>query len=164
MWVTPPAPIITLNGNAQPADGPVTDVPVTADGGYLLAVTAFDAAGNERRAERSFTITGGGCGLTDLEPSGRLSVDRRLRSTIRGRSGSAESVTIRVPIPGHLAGAVRRIHRRPRRRHLCRGWRSVAGHRRQRARDRVCTDAGELQRRRNPDHPPAARRATVPWS
>jgi len=95
---TPPAPIITLNGNTQPADGAVTDVPVTVDGGYLLAVTALDAAGNERRAERSFTITGGGCGLTDLSPPDGVSVTEAA-VTIRGRSGSAELVKVRVPIP-----------------------------------------------------------------
>ena len=59
----------------------------------LLAVIALDAAGNERRAERSFTITSSGCSVADLQPAD-------------GISGSTVSslMTSRLKILEHLIG------------------------------------------------------------
>ncbi len=95
----PPAPEVRLNGGVIPASGPVVEFTVEEGGGYVLTVAATDLAGNQRRAERSFSITGGGCALSDLQPSSGSIVSGE-SVTIRGRSSSAESVMVRVPIPG----------------------------------------------------------------
>jgi hypothetical protein len=95
----PPPPEVRLNGAAVAAAGTVVELPVEDDGGYVLAVAATDLAGNLRRIERSFSITGGGCALSDLQPSpGAVVAGETV--TIRGRSEGAESVAVRVPVPG----------------------------------------------------------------
>jgi hypothetical protein len=60
---------VRLNGSLQPADGPVVEVAITEDGGYLLAVKAEDAAGNQSRLERSFIVDLGACSISELQPS-----------------------------------------------------------------------------------------------
>lgn len=95
----PPPPEIRLNGSAVAAAGPVVELAVEEDGGYVLAVAAADLAGNLRRLQRSFSITGGGCALSDLQPSpGAVVAGDAV--TIRGRSEGAESVAVRVPVAG----------------------------------------------------------------
>ena len=95
----PPPPEIRLNGAPVAAAGPVVEFSVEESGGYVVAVTAADAAGNQRRTERSFSITGGGCVVSDLEPSSG-SIVSETSVTIRGRSSNADSVTVRVPDGG----------------------------------------------------------------
>ncbi|MCP4566609.1 MAG: hypothetical protein GY841_03385, partial [FCB group bacterium] len=94
-----PAPQVRLNGSVQTASVPITEVAINSDGGYLLAVTAEDHAGNQTRVDRSFVLDLGGCSLTDIEPATGTAVVASA-VTIRGRSGSAASVTIRVPVAG----------------------------------------------------------------
>ncbi|MCP4571768.1 MAG: hypothetical protein GY838_05395, partial [bacterium] len=94
----PPPPEVRLNGQPQEVTGPSLDLPIDTDGGYLVAVTAFDAAGNQTRTERSFIVDLSGCTLSDLEPSSESSVASSA-VTIRGRSGGAEAISIRVPVP-----------------------------------------------------------------
>jgi hypothetical protein len=95
----PPTPEVRLNGRLQDFDGPAVEIPVAEDGGYAVAVAAADLAGNERRVERAFSISGGGCALSELDPSSG-SVVAGNAVTIRGRGGGATSVTVRVPQPG----------------------------------------------------------------
>lgn len=87
---------LRLNGQAQTAVGSPVALTVSEDGGYLLSITARDAAGNEARAERSFVIDRGGCALSDIEPASGGSVDQAVIS-LRGRSGDATRVEIFVP-------------------------------------------------------------------
>jgi len=77
----------------------MVEIPVEDDGGYVVAVAAADAAGNERRVERSFSISGAGCSLSEIEPSsGAVVAGETL--TIRGRSSGAATVSVRVPVTG----------------------------------------------------------------
>ena len=86
---------VRLNGSLQ-SQTELSEIPVEADGGYVVSVVARDAAGNESRAERSFILDLGGCALTDIEPAAGSSVASN-QVTLRGRSGTARVVRVRVP-------------------------------------------------------------------
>jgi RHS repeat-associated protein len=87
--------VLRLNGQPQTATGSPISLRVEADGGYLLGVSARDAAGNEARAERSFVIDRGGCALSEIEPAAGSSVDQAAVS-LRGKSGDAVAVEVLV--------------------------------------------------------------------
>jgi len=87
----PLAPQILLD--ASPATAPMT---VTATGGHTIIVTAQDAAGNEKRVERTFfigTSGAGGCALSDFDPADG-SVVTTNTITLVGRSGGAVGVKV----------------------------------------------------------------------
>jgi len=94
-----PAPEVRLNGQLRDMTGPALDISVSDGGGYILTVVAHDRAGNETRIERSFVVDLAGCSLTDVEPADGSSF-AQVTVTIRGRSGAAKTVAVRVPVPG----------------------------------------------------------------
>ena len=88
-----PVPTIRLNGQDKGATAAVTDLPVAQAGGYVLSVVARDAAGIESRADRTFVLASGGCGLSALDP-GDGAIVAAPKVTLKGRSGDAASVTV----------------------------------------------------------------------
>ena len=94
-----PVPRVLLNGASVAAAAPTTEVPVPEPGGWVLSVVAFDAAGNETRATRSFVVGGGGCAISDVRPADGTSTPES-KVTIVGRCGSAGRVFVRVPSAG----------------------------------------------------------------
>jgi len=98
-----PAPQIRLNGASyDAAAAPRTEIPLTTGGGYVISVTAADAAGNEARGERSFVLDFGGCSLTDVTPNAGSAVAASA-VTFVGRANGAAAVKVRVPQPGGAA-------------------------------------------------------------
>jgi RHS repeat-associated protein len=93
-----PTPTVRLNGQLVAMNGPAIDLPINSAGGYLLSVVAVDGAGNEVRAERSFVLDLGGCGLADIRPSDGTAVGAP-SVTVIGKSGSAATVKVRVTDP-----------------------------------------------------------------
>lgn len=89
------APLVRLNGEVLDSTQGRTEVPVVEDGGYVVSVVAQDEAGNESRDERAFILDLAGCTVTDLEPGAGTAV-RGDRVSLRGRSGTAESVKVRL--------------------------------------------------------------------
>jgi len=91
--VTPVAPTVTLLVDGVAATQPAS---VTANGGHTAVAIATDAAGNQTRVERSFSIgalQSGGCGLTGFDPADG-SVVTANSTTLIGRSGGAAGVKI----------------------------------------------------------------------
>ena len=95
----PLPPEVRLNGALQPASGPGLDIPVSTDGGYLVAVIASDPAGNQARREASFSLDLGGCDISHLDPAPGSFIAAPA-VTIRGESAGARSVSIEVPVAG----------------------------------------------------------------
>jgi RHS repeat-associated protein len=96
----PPVPFVRLNGALSDASAsPRTSLAVADEGGYVVAVVALDAAGNEARAERSFILDFGGCALSDVHPAAGAAVSTAT-VTLAGRSGAAAAVAVRVPAAG----------------------------------------------------------------
>ncbi|MGK2859052.1 MAG: Ig-like domain-containing protein, partial [Thermoanaerobaculia bacterium] len=93
----------TLNGTAL-------SLPTTAPlGGHVAIAMARDAAGNEARVERSFTIgTGGGgsssCSITNLDPDERDRIVASSVTRIAGRT-NAEAVRVAGTVTEVVAGA-----------------------------------------------------------
>src|SRR5690606_2323647 len=87
---------LRLNGEVLAAAGAITELTVDEDGGYLLSVVARDQAGNESRLERSFVLDRGACVVAGLDPAPGSTVAADSVS-LRGRSGAAAAVAIRVP-------------------------------------------------------------------
>ena len=98
-----PAPQIRLNGAPYgAATAPRTEIALTTGGGYVVSVTAADAAGNEARGERSFVLDFGGCSLTEVTPAAGSAV-AAAAVTFVGRANGAAAVKVRVPQPGGAA-------------------------------------------------------------
>ncbi|MFI5168174.1 MAG: Ig-like domain-containing protein, partial [Thermoanaerobaculales bacterium] len=95
--VLPPA--VRLNGQLKPTTTPAIDMRVADNGGYVVSIVAQDRAGNEARIERSFTLDVQGCSLAAIEPASGSTV-AAATVEIRGRSGAAKTITVRVPVPG----------------------------------------------------------------
>ncbi len=92
---------VRLNGQLQPSAagnpaGNTVTLQLNDDGGYLLSVVARDDAGNTARAERSFVIDRGGCGLSEIFPAAGAAVEET-SVTLAGRSGGATALKVRVP-------------------------------------------------------------------
>ncbi len=97
---TPPVPVVRVNGvERAEAASPRTEIALSEEGGYVLAVVATDAAGNETRAERSFILDFGGCALADVHPVAGSAISAS-SVTLAGRSGAAAAVSVRVPLAG----------------------------------------------------------------
>ena len=123
---------VRLNGE-EVSQAATTEIPISADGGYVVAVVTRDGAGNEARAERSFVVDLGGCAVSEIEPASGSTVFADA-VTLRGRTGTGR----RVDHPGADAGLPRPgIRRQPRRRHLPRRRRAAAGGGRKRPGDRL---------------------------
>lgn len=83
--------ILTIDGNNVAS--PIT---ITAAGGHTAVITARDAAGNEARLERTFTIgatAGGGCSLSAFDPADGSTITADKVELI-GRSGGAVGVKV----------------------------------------------------------------------
>jgi RHS repeat-associated protein len=85
-------------GSVLSIDGSTVASPVTitANGGHTAVLTARDAAGNESRLERSFTIgttSAGGCRLEAFDPPDQ-SIIASQKVELVGRSGGAAGVKV----------------------------------------------------------------------
>jgi RHS repeat-associated protein len=82
---------LTIDGNA--VTSPVT---ITANGGHTAVLTARDAAGNESRLERAFSVgttSVGGCRLEAFDPPDQ-SIIAAQKVELIGRSGGAAGVKV----------------------------------------------------------------------
>ncbi|HJQ41121.1 MAG TPA: Ig-like domain-containing protein [Thermoanaerobaculia bacterium] len=76
----------------------ITTLPLTisAAGGHTAVITARDAAGNESRIERTFTVgstAGGGCRLEGFDPADQSIINAQ-KVELVGRSGGAAGVKV----------------------------------------------------------------------
>ncbi len=76
----------------------ITTLPLTisAAGGHTAVITARDAAGNESRVERTFTVgssAGGGCRLEGFDPADQSIINAQ-KVELVGRSGGAAGVKV----------------------------------------------------------------------
>jgi RHS repeat-associated protein len=88
-------PQVFLNGAQIATTEPKATVVISDDGGYLLSVVAEDAAGNQTRIERAFTVGVSACNMTGIEPADGSAV-ASASVTIRGQTTTARSVQVRA--------------------------------------------------------------------
>ena len=96
-----PTPAVRLDGRELTVAGAILDLPFAAAGGHTLVATARDAAGNEARIERSFTIGGGGCSLSELRPADGTALAGET-VTVLGRAAGAAAIRVRIEADGVL--------------------------------------------------------------
>jgi len=86
-------PLVRLDGDVLPVTAGAVEATASTDGGHFLDIVVADAAGNESRLTRGFTVALGGCAISDLQPASGSTVAVS-SVTVRGRAGSASAVRI----------------------------------------------------------------------